>query len=147
MYVVLRSVLVLVIFCSLAVFYLELKTKFIKFWTKFWMKSVKLLSSKYNSLLLCQSSEIGCVCSEVTSTNPFNATLFALGSEKNKKITKGMSFKTAWGWLAAVLTLRHWKRNICGFVVFQFKAFISHFKLLSELKTTFIKQWTKVWIE
>ena len=92
--------------------FLDLKTKFIKFGTKFQVKGANFLPSSCTNLLLCNKpvqrnslrfSKIKKKTvralrineTKVTSRNTAIVNLFVLGNEKESKMTKGPSFRTA----------------------------------------------------
>ena len=59
------------------------------------------------------------------SRKTFIDTFFTLESEKNQRMTKGLSLETARGCLICPLTLRHRLPHVCGLVEY-FK--FSHFQ-------------------
>ena len=122
---------------------LERRTNFIKFWTKFWIKQMKLLPSRCTSLLLCikpvqqnwlrffkkfkkQCALLGLMKLKLLGETLLLTIFLHQKVTKNQKMTKGLSFKTTRGFLTCLLTLKRRMTHKCGFLYcFSFSHFLA----------------------
>ena len=122
---------------------LERRTNFIKFWTKFWIKQMKLLPSRCTSLLLCikpvqqnwlrffkkfkkQCALLGLMKLKLLGETLLLTIFLHQKVTKNQKMTKGLSFKTTRGFLTCLLTLKRRMTHKCGFLdCFSFSHFLA----------------------